>query len=205
MRRSKKSIVIILALSLIGAIWQIYTTFKPSDIVVLRLGESYEQVRERSRSTLPSRDPSWGPLASVIAKLHFDDPEYGFTTPVSVFLSMGYSGPQNSNVDSVQLSPQLEPLSIDEVLTIVMNIQDQLLKRGWHPFQYSRMRPIEDTPQFRRLIRECDFPMSVWNGGEKFQVTIDVGCHSIPQQPGKERYVVTLELGPQFWTDRPGE
>ena len=139
-------------------------------------------------------------MASVIAKFRFDDPVYGFTTPAAVFLQMGFDA-DTSRIDSVSLSPQLKPLPLEDAIAIVTELQGKLRHAGWQPFQYSYWRAIEDTPQFRRLIRECKDPMAVWNGGAEYQVTLDVGCFSIPQQPGAERYVITLGLGHPFYKD----
>ncbi|SAL02457.1 hypothetical protein AWB77_06558 [Caballeronia fortuita] len=204
MTRNTRRIQLVVAtvLLLTIAVWAYRQ--RESAVVTLRLGEPYELVQKAS-PVLPDRNRGWGALPEVIAKFRFDDPVYGFTTPRSVILDLGMGGPDNRNVTSIRLSPQTKPLPLDDALSVVANIQDQLHRSGWRPFQYSEMRAIEDTPQLRSDLHECRFPMSVWNGGDRYQVSLDVGCHSVPQQPGKERYIVTLELGPPFWTDRSGE
>ncbi|AQH04027.1 hypothetical protein A9R05_34245 (plasmid) [Burkholderia sp. KK1] len=188
-----------------AAAWALCASLTGPDEIALKLGESYEAVRQRSGSILPARNSDWGSLPKVIAKFRFDDPQYGFTTPRAVLSQMSFGGPDNSEVESVELSPQVTPLPLDDVIAVVTQLQDKLRRRGWRPFRYSRMRPIEDTPGLRRLLRDCQFPMSVWNAGDKAQVVIDIGCHSIPPQPDRERYVITLELTRPFWTDRLNE
>jgi hypothetical protein len=48
----------------ITVLWGIYAMARPVDEVVLSIGESYEQVRRQSRSTLPAIEPNanWGGL-----------------------------------------------------------------------------------------------------------------------------------------------
>jgi hypothetical protein len=182
--------------------WNVY--FSRPDEIVFKLGEPYVQVRERSGNLLPSREPAGGPLPMVVAKFRFDDPVYGFVTPRAVLLEMSFDGPDNSEVDSVYLSPHLKPLSLNDALSVAIHMQNQLLSRGWLPFRYQDWRPIEDTAQFRSKIQSCQFPMSVWNAGkDTYQVSIKVGCAMIPQPVGKERYEVTVELGKPFWKDDP--
>ncbi|SAK65619.1 hypothetical protein AWB75_03039 [Caballeronia catudaia] len=205
LRATKRFLLALKVILLIALAYQIYAWCKPVSEIVLRLGEPYEQVRQRSGPVLPDREAAWRSLATVIAKVRFDDPVYGFVTPPSVFLGMTFDGPENSDIASVYLSPQREPLPLDEAMAIVAQLQGQFRRGGWQPFQYSGMRPIEDKPELRRALRECNFPMSVWNGGEKYQVALSIGCAAIPQQPGKERYLVKLEFMRPFWTDRPGE
>ncbi|HEX7906540.1 MAG TPA: flagellar biosynthesis sigma factor [Paraburkholderia sp.] len=208
MQRGTRRGLRILALALMvlttALVWQIHARREQTDEVILKLGEPYEQMRQRSRSSLPPRGTGSISMASVIAKFRFDDPVYGFTTPAAVFSQMGLDDSENSNVASVQLSPQMTALPLDEAIAIVMDIQDQLRRSGWRAFQYSYWRPIENTPVTRRAIGACKDPMSVWNGGDKYQVTLDVRCFSTQMQPGQERYVVTLELGPPFYKDAAG-
>ncbi|SAK47021.1 hypothetical protein AWB75_01010 [Caballeronia catudaia] len=192
------------AVLLAAVTWAVWTSLhRPAEIAV-KWGEPYEQIRKRYDSILPSPEPSLLPSPAVIARFRFDDPLYGFTTPRAVFYQMG-ADPETGGFDSVQLSPQVKPLPLNDVIAIVLDIQDQLRRGGWRPFQYSGMHPIEDTPELRRQLHECQFPTSVWNAADKYQVTIDISCRSISVQPGQTYYGVILELGRPFWTDRPGE
>ncbi|SAL27745.1 hypothetical protein AWB74_01228 [Caballeronia arvi] len=187
------------AVLLAAVIWAVWTSLDRPDEIAVKWGEPYEQIRKRYDSILPSLEPSLLPSPTVIARFRFDDPVYGFTTPRAVFLQMGTN--ETGGFDSVQLSLLVNPLPIDDAIAVVTRMQDQLRHQGWRPFKYKDWRPIEDTSELRRLLHECHYPMSVWNAANEFQVTIDVGCRSIPQQSGEQRYAVTLELGRPFWKD----
>jgi hypothetical protein len=174
-----------------------------SRTVVLKLDESWETARERNG--LPNRSQEGKPLATVIAAFRLDDPVYGFTTPRAVLLDFGLDGRDSPRITSVHLLPQAHPLVLDDAMTLVMQLQHQLRQRGWRPVRYPAWRPFEDTEAFRARIRGCEFPMAVWNGGETYQVSLKVGCASVIQSPGAERYEVDLELGRPFWKDIPGQ
>jgi hypothetical protein len=192
------------ALLLGAAAWGLCGSLTRPDEIAVKWQEQYEQVRKRYDSILPSPEPSLFPQRAVIAKFRFDDPVYGFTTPNAEIYRIGVD-PETGGVDSVQLLLQAKPLPLNDVIASVLDLQNQLRRRGWRPFQYSGMRPIEDTPELRRRLHECQSPTSVWNAADKYQITIDISCRSIPQRPNQERYGAVLELGRPFWTDRPGE
>ncbi|WP_084515383.1 hypothetical protein [Burkholderia sp. WSM2230] len=184
--------------------WIAYRFANPADEVMLMLGEPYEQVRKHSRSTLPPVQAgiSWMGALTRPGRLRFSDPQYGFTTPPSRFFSVRYD--EEGKVEGVILSPQTEALPLDESLAIVMNLQDQLRRAGWTAFQASRWRPMADTAEFRRSIRNCDDPTSYWNGGAAYQIGLDIRCFR-PEAENKERFLVTLDLTPTWMNDRPGE
>jgi hypothetical protein len=64
----------------ITVLWGIYAMARPVDEVVLSIGESYEQVRRQSRSTLPAIEPNanWGGSVSRPTRLRFVDPPIWF-------------------------------------------------------------------------------------------------------------------------------
>jgi hypothetical protein len=172
-----------------------------TDAVVVQLGEPYEQVRRHSRSTLPPWEP--GDFLAIVtrpATFHFDHARYGFTTPAAKFLAVGMSG-RTGNVDSVTLSPQVEALPLDDALAILLDLQAQLRRGGWRPFQASYWRPIEDESELRRTVRECKSPMTVWNAGTDYQVNLDIRCFGTDAQP--QRYLITLQFGRQSFKDYP--
>lgn len=188
--------------SLLAAlVGQLCSGKESTDVVVLKLAEPYEQVRQHSRSTLPPWEP--GDFLAIVtrpATFRFDDARYGFTTPAAKFLAVGMSS-RTSKVDSVTLSPQVEALPLDDAVAILLDLQAQLRRSGWRPFQASYWRPIEDESELRRAIRECKSPMTVWNAGTEYQVNLDIRCFGT--DPRRERYLITLQFGRQVFEDFP--
>lgn len=182
-----------------------YRLARCADHVVLTLGEPYEHVRKQSRSTLPPVVPrvGWMGVLTRPAQLRFSDPQYGFATPAARFLSVKYD--RDGMVEGVTLSPQVDALPLDDVLAIVMDLQDQLRRAHWQAFRASRWRPIENTADFRRAIRNCDDPTSYWNGGAKYQIALDIRCFRPEGRRDKERFLITLDLNRPWMGDRPDD
>ena len=190
----------------ITVLWGTYAMARPVDEVVLSIGESYEQVRRQSHSTLPAIEfnANWGGSVSRLTRLHFVDPQFGFVTPAAKFLAVHYDSA--GNVDSVSLSPQAATLPLDDAMAILVDLQAQLRRGGWKPFRGERSQPIEDTPARRAEIRKCSAPTSYWQADTKYQVSLNIRCFRSEDRPTDERYLITLDLGPPvFDDDRPGD
>ncbi|KVD58222.1 flagellar biosynthesis sigma factor [Burkholderia ubonensis] len=186
--------------------WELYVAIRPADEVVLAIGESYEQVRQRSRSTLPAATPEafWAAYVSRPARLRFIDPQYGFVTPAAKFLTVGYD--EHGIVWGVTLSPQTETLPLDETMAILLDLQDQLSRGDWQPIRVAQHPPMTDTPETRALMRANLVPQTFWLAGDKYQVSIEVRRFIHESRPDDERYLITLQLsGPPLMEDRPGE
>ncbi len=187
----------------LGALWGIYLMAQPVDEVVLTMGEPYEQVRQHSRSTLPKASSGifWGGYVVRPARMRFIDPQYGFVTAQAKFLFVGVD--EHGKVDSVSLSPQVETLSLNNAMALVVDLQDQFRRGGWKPFRAERSRPIEDTPTMRAEIRKCSAPTSYWQASNKYQVSLNIRCFRSDDRPNDERYLITLDLGPPVFDDYP--
>ena len=199
MRRSMFKLIVGAALFGI-AVWSGYEWLRPVDEVALTLNEPYELVRERSGFILPPAEENmaWVGAVSHPARFRLFELERGFVTPPAKFLAVTYD--QHGLVDGVRLSPQVEPLPLDESLAIVRNLQDQLY-RGWKPFSSSDSRPIRNDVATRDAIRNCDDPTSRWNAGDRMQITIDIRCFRTEGHPDRERYLITLVLTRPWITD----
>ncbi|KUZ16061.1 hypothetical protein [Burkholderia diffusa] len=185
---------IVVAMLALVAGWPIYLAIRPVDEVALTIGERYEQVLQRSRSTLSAADPNafWAAYVSRPARLRFIDPQFGFATPASKFLTIGYD--EHGIVKTVTLSPQTKTLPMDETIAILLDLQDQLLRAGWRQIFAARHPPISDTPQTRALMRASLAPQTFWLAGDKYQVSIDVRRFVHENRPDDERYLITLQL-----------
>jgi hypothetical protein len=194
------------AVLLMGSVgvWGIYAATRPSDVVVLTLGESYEQVRRQSRSTLPvaTDENSIDLRVARPASLRFSDPEHGFVTPMARFLSI-YAN-QHGDVSIVTLSPQTETVSLEEAMAIALDLQRQLGGHGWQSIRSSGFAPISNTPAMAERIRLGANPHSVWQVAGKYEVRLDIRRFVHENRPTDERYLVTLELsGPPLTESTP--
>jgi len=189
-----------------ATVWSIYAMTRPVDEVVLGLSERYEQIRQRSRSTLPvaTEDNSINLYVTRPATLRFDDPQYGFVTPAAKFLSL-YANAQG-RVTIVTMSPQIETLPLDKAMEIVLDLQEQLQQHGWHPIRVRRFPPITNTPPMVASIRHGDDPQTFWQVAGKYQIALDIRRFVHENRPEDERYLITLELsGPPLMDDYPDD
>ncbi|WP_274642272.1 hypothetical protein [Pseudomonas serbica] len=168
--------------------------------IALLIGEPYEAMRQRSSAAI---DPAiQGHVSFSIpksdARLRFIDPEYSFVTPQARFFAIIYN---KDLINSVRMSPQIEPLLLDDTLKVVLDLQDQLRKAGWTPIRIKEDPPFADTPEWRARLRDVNKGgTSYWHAGDKYQVMLVVGRFRDEKRPTEERYLITLSLA-KPWTN----
>lgn len=162
--------------------------------IALMLGEPWEEMRQRSTAAIGPAIPGeiWGRLPQSDARLRFIDPKYGFVTPLARFFTIGFV---NEQVLNVRMSPQIEPLLLDDTLKVVLDLQEQWRKGGWEPIRLRSNPPFADTPEWRARLRDVDRGgTSYWWAGNQYQVMLGVGRFKDYRNPTEERYLITLEL-----------
>jgi hypothetical protein len=187
-----------------AAVWALIATATPDDEVTLTLGEPYELVRKQSHSTLPAASPGmfWGGFVTHPAKLRFAEHGYSFVTPPAKFLYVGTDG--SGKVESVTLSPQIETLPLDQAMSVILDLQNQLQQHGWHLIRADEFPPVSNTPAMIESIRRGDDPQSFWQVAGKYQVFLDIRRFVHESRPNDERYLITLQLsGPPLMEDYP--
>jgi hypothetical protein len=163
--------------------------------IALVIGEPYESMRQRSSAVIGPAIP--GHVSFNIpksdARLRFTDPQYGFVTPLARFFTVIY---QNELIFSVRMSPQIEPLLLDDTLKIVLNLQDQWRKGGWTPIRVKDFPSFADTPQWRARLRDVNKGgTAYWRAGDQYQVMLVVNRFRDDKRPTEERYLITIGLG----------
>ncbi|VVO38322.1 hypothetical protein [Pseudomonas fluorescens] len=162
--------------------------------IALVIGEPWEAMRQRSSATI---DPAiaghfWGRLPRSDARLRFIDPKYGFVTPQARFFTVSFDS--DEFVRSVRMSPQIEPLLLDDTLKLVLDLQEQWRIGGWTPTR-ADFPSFADTPQWRaRLQDENKGGVAYWKADDKYQVMLIVGRFEDDKRPDEERYLITLAL-----------
>ena len=157
--------------------------------IALLIGEPYEAMRQRSSATI---GPAIGRVSFNIpksdARLRFIDPQYGFVTPLARFFTVIF---HNELINSVRMSPQIEPLLLDDTLKIVLDLQEQWRRAGWIPIR----PPITDTALWRaRLQDERKGGTTYWQAGNQYQAMLVVGRFEDDKRPTEERYLITLAI-----------
>lgn len=188
-RRAGLCLVVVVIL-----IWAALRLDSDEPEIALTLGEPWEDMRQRSSASIDPAIPGrhWFRIPQTDARLRFIDPKYGFSTPLARFFTIGFD---EERVDGIRMSPQIEPLLLDDTLKVVLDLQEQWRKGGWIPVDVSYWPPLADTPEWRAKLRnENKGGKSYWQAGNKYKVMMVVGRFQDDRNPTDERYLITIEL-----------
>ena len=140
-------------LAIFAATHQLTTPLWKAPEIVLALGGTYEDLRKYSTIEFSPlrRGRGWFGIPKDDARLRFTDPLYGFETPLARFFTVSFD--ENIIVDVV-MSPQIEPLLIDDALKVVLDLQAQWCAKGWVPVGTRKDPTITDNPEWRFFLRK---------------------------------------------------
>jgi hypothetical protein len=168
--------------------------------IALLIGEPYEAMRQRSSASIDPAIPghSWFNVPKSDARLRFADPQFGFVTPLARFFTVSFT---DEKVRSVRMSPQIEPLLLDDTIKVVLDLQEQWRKAGWTPIKVDYFPSFADTPQWRAQLRDVNKGgKTYWHAGNQYQVMLIVNRFRDQNRPTEERYLITLSLASP-WTN----
>jgi hypothetical protein len=160
-------------------------------------GEPWEDMRQRSSAAI---DPAilghhWFRIPKTDARLRLVDSQYGFVTPLARFLTVGFD---SEYVRNVRMSPQIEPLLLDDTLRVVLDLQEQWRKGGWIPVRVKNNPQFADTPEWRAQLRDVNRGgWTYWQAGEKYKLMMGVNRFKDDRNPTEERYLIKMELTQQ--------
>ena len=162
--------------------------------IALVIGEPYEAMRQRSTASIAptiAGEVSFN-IPTSDARLRFVDPQYGFVTPLARFFAVIY---RNEHINSVRMSPQTEPLLLDDTLKIVRDLQEQWRKGGWTPNRVKDFPSFADSPEWRDRLKDVNRGgTAYWLAGEKYQTMLVVSRFRDEKRPTEERYLITLGI-----------
>ena len=182
--------LIVAALLVFGAV----RLFADEPEIALIPGEPWEDMRQRSSAAIDPAIPGhfWGRLPKSDARLRLIDPQYGFVTPLARFFTVAFD---NERVSNIRMSPQIEPLLLDDTLKVVLDLQEQWRKAGWISIGTEKDPPFADTPEWRARLRDVNRGGSAyWRASNKYEVMLVVGRFRDDSRPTEERYLITLQL-----------
>ena len=163
--------------------------------IALVIGEPWEDMRQRSSASIgPAIAGSfWGRSPDSDARLRFIDPRYGFVTPVARYLAVTFTS--TGLVSTVRMSPQIEPLLLDDIFKVVLDLQEQWRKAGWVLTRPNQYPALADTPQSRaRFSGPRPMGTTYWQAGDLYQVMMSVRRFKDDKRPTEDRYLITLSM-----------
>ena len=172
-----------------------FHSFAAEPEIALVYGEPWEDMRQRSSAKIAPAIPDeiWFRMPKSDARLRFIDPHYGFVTPLARFFAITFN---KGEVRNIRMSPQVEPLLLDDALKVVLDLQDQWRAHGWVAMRRLSAPPFADTPQWRALFRDKNkVGVTYWQAGGRYQVLLGLNRFKDTRNPGQERYMIMLDLG----------
>lgn len=172
-----------------------FHSFAAEPEIALVYGEPWEDMRQRSSAKIAPAIPDeiWFRMPKSDARLRFIDPHYGFVTPLARFFAITFN---KGEVRNIRMSPQVEPLLLDDALKVVLDLQDQWRANGWVAMRRISAPPFADTPQWRALFRDKNkVGVTYWQAGGRYQVLLGLNRFKDTRNPGQERYMIMLDLG----------
>lgn len=189
--------IILLAVALVWAL----IPSKPKE-VALYIGQHFDEIQKNSTYPLnrelaiPSDFPSFGTttITEPVA-LRFTDSQYGFLLPPTKLLAVTYS---KGRASTVQSSPQLETLPLEEALALAELIRAQLRKSGWvldHEFFHEDVYP----EIYERISRypggaKGHAPSGFWHAGDKYDLYFYLQAFIDPDGKWNGKYLITLSI-----------
>lgn len=165
--------------------------------VAVAIGEPYSQMIKDSTPGVIESHPyslKWGYYyVNKPARLYFKDPQYSFTTPVAAkdFFVVAY---MDGNIETIRISPQLDTLSLDDAMKVILDLQEQWRKKGWILSKSTHSSAYEDTPEMREKAKNNKCPTVFWNADNKYQLMIFLQKLADPKRPSQDRYLIIINI-----------
>ena len=194
-RQFRWFVIVMIAMCSLASLHFAINALSDDPEIALSLGEPWEDMRQRSSAEIAQAIPNeiWFLMPESDARLRFIDRQYGFETPVARFFTIGF---ENERVRNVRMSPQVEPLLLDDALKVVLNLQDLWRAKGWLAMRRISAPPFADTPEWRRLFRDpSKGGVTYWQAGDRYQILLGMNRFKDDRNPDQERYMITMGLG----------
>ena len=202
-RRRKIALILVVLLAVMTVHWVVQTFAKDPEIALI-YGEPWEDMRQRSSADIDPAIPGhvWFRMPKTDARLRFIHPQYGFDTPLARFFTINCD---EERVSSIRMSPQIEPLLLDDAMKIVLDLQDQWRRRGWELTSPKTDPAIADTPEWRTRLRDINKGgTTFWQADDTYQTMLSLHRFKDDRHPDEERYLISLSIG-NIWVPREKE
>ncbi|WP_341237609.1 hypothetical protein [uncultured Limnobacter sp.] len=167
----------------------------PAKEIALIIGEPWKDMQARSSAKIADNIPNeiWYRVPEELAYLRFADPKFGFTTPPAKFFTVSFD--DDASIRSVRMSPQVEPLPLQEALDIVLDLQNQWGKSGWEVMYPDENPPYENSASLIEKMTRCAPDSTYWEVKGKYQIMLIMSCYKDERYPDEQRFLISLSMG----------
>jgi len=180
------------------------------EIISVHIGKAYEDVIRDSTfpvksktviypSEQPEPDSTW--ISSpVIVK--FDDPQYGFILPPTIFGAVSYNG---GKVITITTSPMLKTLPFSELVPLINVIQEMLKKAGWVPeddnenYTWLKVDSEAEKSALQSLLFDHAVTVMLLIP-KKYGLSLIIKCYArcSERDPKTAKYLIDVSVGQDF-------
>ena len=167
----------------------------PAKEIALIIGEPWKDMQARSTAEIADHIPNeiWYRMPKALAYLRFADPKHGFVTPPAKFFTVSFD--DDASIRSVRLSPQVEPLPLQEALEIVLDLRNQWRKSGWEVMYPDENPPYENSALLVEKMTRCAPDSTYWEVKGKYQIMLIMACYKDERYPDEQRFLISLSMG----------
>jgi hypothetical protein len=193
--RHHKMLAVLAAMLLVIGACKAAELLTPAKELALVIGEPWTDMQARSTAEIGPvyEGRHWYRQPKQLSYMRFADHQYGFITPPAKFFTVGFD--DKGNIDGVRMSPQVEPLPLQEALDIVLDLQNQWRKSGWELQDPIENPPYEDSTEWRKAIEQCTAYSTYWQVKNLYSIAIAIGCFKDDRHPDEKRYLTTMAIG----------
>ncbi len=193
--RHHKMLAVLAATLLVIGACKAAELLTPAKEIALVIGEPWKDMQARSTAEIGPvyEGRHWYRQPKQLSYMRFADHQYGFITPPAKFFTVGFD--DKGNIDGVRMSPQVEPLPLQEALDIVLDLQNQWRKSGWDLDEPEEFPAYDNTPVWHEALKKCAALSTHWNAGKLYQLMVVITCYEDNRYPDNKGYLVTISMG----------
>jgi hypothetical protein len=207
---SRKRFLIILAAALAAAAIA-YSSWS-TDTLRVHIGKTYDETVADSTFGVPAHTviypgnpphPSSAWISTPVI-IHFDDPEHGFTLPVTKFGSIGFDEGKVSNMTT---SPMLETLPFDQLVVVLDQLQSQLKNAGWAEWNTETNPWVNTADEASRKTLQAELfdhvMVTVLLIPHKYSLALNVKCYARcdERDPKTAEYLIDVSVGKDYYSE----
>lgn len=168
----------------------------PPKEIALIIGEPWKDMQARSTATIGDEIPghNWYREPKQLSYLRFADKQYGFVTPPAKFFTVSFD--DKGLVEFIRMSPQVEPLPLQDALNVVLSLQEQWIRGGWVVVDPKHNPAHDNTAKWKTRIAACRADATFWNSGaeKRYQITVGIACFKDDRHPNEQRFLINLAI-----------
>jgi hypothetical protein len=170
----------------------------PAKEIALIIGEPWKDMQARSAAEIGPvyEGRHWYRQPKQLSYMRFADPKYEFKTPPAKFFTVGFD--DKGNIDGVRMSPQIEPLRLQEALNVILDLQTQWRNSGWLLTDPDEPA-YENTADWINRIQECRSNATFWHVPDKYQIAVGIACYQDERYPNEKRFMINFSMGKPWY------